>query len=96
LRERARRNTHDEHAILDEFDATVLGEYRIHNGRPELARFINEAKVDSPKSSRESVQEFAQRGRLFLSPVHDNTRVRSMTAAGDSAPGSGDAVVTRV
>jgi len=59
LRERTRRNTHDKHTILDEFDATVLREHRIHNGRPQLARLIDQAKIDSSKTSRERVQEFA-------------------------------------
>jgi hypothetical protein len=75
---------------------SLMSSTRQCSASTEFSRFVDESKIDAAKASRERVQELAQRGGLFVSPVHDNTFVRSMTADGESAPGSGDAVVTSV
>jgi tRNA (Thr-GGU) A37 N-methylase len=74
----------------------VFAKRTLHNGRPQCACAINETKIDATKSSRECVKELRELDRLIVVTTHDKASERSMTAAGVSAPGRGDAVVTNV
>jgi hypothetical protein len=96
LRKSARRNTHDKHAVFDQFHATVLAEWTLHNGRPESACSIDKAEIDATQSSGQRVEKCRQWRRLIVARCHDSTRERSISAAGVKALGRGDAVVTSV
>jgi hypothetical protein len=95
LRKRARRNAHDEDAVFDHLDSTVLGDNWIDHARPQLSSVIDEAQVDPTKATRERVEKVAE-WRWIVAGAHEVTSDRSITAAGVSAPGSGEAVVTSV
>ena len=95
LRKCTRRNAHDEDAVFDHLDATVLGDDRINDAWPQLSGPIDETQIDSSKTPRQRVEKIAQR-RWIVARAHEVTSDRSITAAGVSAPGSGDAVVTNV
>jgi hypothetical protein len=95
LRKRARRNAHDKDPVFDHLDTTVLSDHRINDARPQLSGAIDESQIDSTKTSRQRVEKVAQ-WRWIVACAHEVTSDRSITAAGESAPGSGDAVVTNV
>ena len=96
LRECTRWHRHEEHPILHEFGPAMLGEHGIDDRRPELSNLVDHAQVDLLQTTGDGVQKIAESFGLVPSVVHGSTFVRSTTAAGLMALGSGDAVVTRV
>jgi hypothetical protein len=73
----------------------VLGDDRINDARPQLSGVIDETQIHPTKASRERVEKVAE-WRWIVAEAHEVTSDRSITAAGVSAPGSGEAVVTSV
>lgn len=74
----------------------MFSEHRIDDRWPQLAYLVNESQVDLLESTSDGVKKITEPLGLVLKTTHFNTFVRSSTAAGLIALGSGDAVVTRV